>query len=572
MQPGIKNKPDKWRQKYRIICENQEVKSMKGRTAIAKILKMEGVEFITGFPYNEIFESAAQEGIRCIAARTERVAVGMADSFTRVSHCTRIGVCAVQDGPGIENAFAGVAQAFGESVPILILAGGPARRRFIPPNFNATKNFQEITKWSDTINFADRVPEMMRRGFTCLRSGRPGPVLLEVPSDVSSEEFDDFKFQYQPVKSIKSAGDPADIRIVARALIAARNPVIRSGQGVLYAGAWNELLELAELLKIPVFTTNCGKSSFPENHPLALGAGGNTRPKMLIHFLDKADLVFAIGSSCTKETFATPIPDGKRVIQSTIDEKDINKDYALEHAIIGDAKLVLRQLIDEIKTQLGPDGKKNGSEVVKEIKSIKDEWLKEWMPKLTSNEVPINPYRVIWDMMKVLDKKETIITHDSGNPRGQLLPFWESIVPGSYIGWGKSTTLGSSLGFSMGAKLARPDKTAVAFMGNAAFGMVGMDLETAVRQNIPILVVLLNNSVLGGYAKDSPVAAKRYNFTDQSGDYSKIAEGLGGYSEKVEYPDEIIPAIKRAKKAVDSGKPALLEIISSEETAKSIYR
>ena len=543
---------------------------MKGSIAIAKILKMEGVEFVSGFPYNEVFESAAQEGIRCIASRTERVAVNIADAFTRVSNCNRIGVCAVQNGPGIENSFSGVAQAFGESVPILILAGGPARRRFLTPNFNAAKNYQEITKWADTINFADRIPEMMRRAFTYLRTGRPGPVLLQVPSDVSGEEFDDAKFQYKPVKGTKSAGDPADVKVVARALIAAKNAVIRSGQGVLFASAWDELLELAELLQVPVFTTNCGKSAFPENHPLALGAGGNTRPKMLTHFLDKADLVFAIGSSCTIESFATPIPFGKRIIQSTIDERDINKDYPLEHAIIGDAKLVLQQLIDEVKKQIGPEGKKQSCDVTKEIKAVKDEWLKEWMPKLTSDEVPINPYRVVWDMMKVLDRKNTIITHDSGNPRAELLPFWESLVPGSYIGWGKTTPLGSSLGFSMGAKLARPEKTAVAFMGNAAFGMVSMDFETAVRQKLPVMVVLINNSVLGGYAKDSPTASMLYNFTDQSGDYTKIAEGMGGYSEKVERPDEIIPALKRAKSALDSGSPALLEIITCEEVAKSL--
>ena len=219
---------------------------------------------------------------------------------------------------------------------------------------------------------------------------------------------------------------------------------------------------------------------------------------------------------------------------------------------------------------MGPEGKKKSSAVAQEIKAVKDEWLKEWMPKLTSDEVPINPYRVIWDMMKVLDRKQTIITHDSGSPRNQLLPFWECLVPGSYIGWGKSTPLGASLGFSMGAKLARPEKTAVAFMGNAAFGMVGMDFETAVRENIPILVVLVNNSVLGGYIRENPIAAKRYHLTSQSGEYSKVAAALGGYSEKVERPDDIIPALQRAKKAVDSGQPALLEIITCEENARSL--
>ena len=544
---------------------------MQGRTAIAEILKMEGIEFISGFPMNAVFEAGAVEGIRPILARNERVGVGIADGFTRASFGQRIGVCAMQSGPGVENAFSGVAQAFSESVPILVLPGGSARRRLVPPNFIAAKNYQEITKWADMINFADRVPEMMRRAFTYLRTGRPGPVLLEIPGDVATEEFDNAMFQYKPVKGTKTAGDPADVKEVAKALIAAENPVIRSGQGVLFACAWDELRELTELLQIPVFTTMCGKSGFPEDHPLSLGAGGRTRPKMVMHFLKKADLVFAIGSSCTKEGFTTPIPNGKVVIQSTIDERDINKDYSLEHAIIGDAKLVLRQLIDEVKEQIGPEGRKGNDAVVKEVKAIKDEWLKEWMPKFTSDEVPINPYRVIWDLMQVLDRKETIISHDSGNPRDQLLPFWECPVPGGYIGWGKTTTLGGSLGFAMGAKLARPEKTAVSFMGNAAFGMVGMDFETAVRENIPILTILINNSVLGGYQSFHPVASERYNLNRQSGDYAKVAESLGGYAERVEQPDKIIPAIQRAKKAVDSGQPALIEIITREELTFSLY-
>jgi acetolactate synthase-1/2/3 large subunit len=293
---------------------------------------------------------------------------------------------------------------------------------------------------------------------------------------------------------------------------------------------------------------------------------------MLIHFQKKTDLVLAIGSSCTKEGFTTPIPEGKAVIQSTIDERDINKDYLLEHAIIGDAKLVLRQLIDEVKIQIGHGGRKGNDAVAREIKTVKDEWMREWMPKLTSDEIPINPYRVIWDLMKVLDRKETIITHDAGNPRDQLLPFWESLIPGSYIGWGKTTTLGASLGFAMGAKLAKPDKTSVSFLGNAAFGMIGMDFETAVRERIPILVILINNSLLGGYHRFHPAASKQYHLNLQTGDYAKVAEGLGGYAERVEKPNDIISAVRRAKKAVDSGQPALIEMITREELSESLYQ
>jgi acetolactate synthase-1/2/3 large subunit len=194
------------------------------------------------------------------------------------------------------------------------------------------------------------------------------------------------------------------------------------------------------------------------------------------------------------------------------------------------------------------------------------------MPKLTSTETPINPYRLIGDLLQTLDRKETIITHDSGGPRDQLLPFWECVNPGGYIGWGKSTTLGGSLGFAMGAKMARPEKTCVAFLGNAAFGMVGMDLETAVREKIPILVVLMNNSLLGGYQRHHPVASKRYNLNVQTGQYARLAEALGAHAERVEKPENIIPAIQRARKAIASGQPALLEIITREELTESTYQ
>jgi acetolactate synthase-1/2/3 large subunit len=386
------------------------------------------------------------------------------------------------------------------------------------------------------------------------------------------EEIPDKVFQYKPVKATKSAGDPADIKAVVKALIAAKSPIIRAGQGILFAQAWDELREFAELLQIPVFTTMCGKSGFPEDHPLALGAGGKTRPKMVMHFLKKADLVFAIGSSCTKEGFTTPIPDDKPVIQSTIDERDLSKDYPLENAIVGDAKLVLRQLIDEVKAQLGAEGRKKDDSVRKELKAVKTEWVKDWTPKLTSDETPINPYRLINDMQKVFNPRETIITHDAGYPRDTMLPFWEATTPGGYIGWGKTTTLGGSLGFAMGAKLAQPQKSCIAFMGNASFGMVGMDFETAVREKIPILVVVKNDSRLGGYINHHPTASEQFNLNKQSGEYAKVAEALGGYAEKVTQPAEVIPALQRAKKAVQSGQAALVEVITKEELEVSTYQ
>ena len=259
----------------------------------------------------------------------------------------------------------------------------------------------------------------------------------------------------------------------------------------------------------------------------------------------------------------TNIPPGKVLVQNSISETDISKEYLIDYPILGDAKLVLRQLIDEVKRQGG--GEKGNPELVQEIKTVKDKWLEEWMPKLTSDEVPINPYRVIWDLMNTVDRTKTMVTHDSGNPRDQMLPFYQSIIPHGYIGWGKSTQLGFGLGLIMGAKLAAPQNLAVNIMGDAAFGMAGMDFETAARERIPILTIILNNSALGNYKSYMPVSTERYGTPYLSGDYTKVAEGLGGYSERVEDPAEIIPAINRAQKEMEAEKPALLEIITREE-------
>ncbi len=538
---------------------------MQAIDAVAQILKTEGVENLFCFPANSLIDACAKVGIRPIMARTERTLINMADGFSRISNGDRLGVACVQSGPGSENAFGGLAQAFSDSVPILMLPGGVARRSHgIPTHFEAVPNYGGITKWVAQVNFPDRVPAMMRRAFSLLRTGHPAPVMLEIPTDVASEDIDD-GFDYRPPEKIKPAGNPSDIAASVKALLAAESPILHAGQGVLYADGTDELIEFAELVGVPVMTTMAGKSVFPENHPLALGASGHTGTGMVKHFLSKADLVFGLGCSLSQSVMSTPIPDGKVLIHNSIDELDINKDYAADYAIIGDAKIVLGQLIDEAKKQLGGGGRDNDA-VVEEIRTVKDQWLAEWMPKLTSDETPINPYRVVWDLNQAVDRTQTIVTHDSGNPRDQTLPFYEAITPHGYIGWGKSTQLGYGLGLIMGAKMAAPEKLAVNIMGDAAFGMAGMDFETAARERIPILTIMFNNSALGGYEKHMPVATERFQTKFLSGDYAKVAEGLGGYSEKVENPADIIPAIQRAQKETEAGKPALLEIITREET------
>ncbi len=295
-----------------------------------------------------------------------------------------------------------------------------------------------------------------------------------------------------------SAADPDDVRTAVRALVDSQNPVILAGQGVLYAEASQELRELAELLRIPVMTTLGGKSVFPENHPLSLGTGAWTATGPVVAFMERADVVFAVGTGLTRHGggLTLVIPPRKTIIHSTNDPADINKDYRADYALVGDAKLVLRQIIFALKEQGVENDEKRDRRTELAIRQSREQWLNQWIPKLTSKEVPINPYRIIWELMRTVRPEEAIVTHDVGSTRDQLSPFYVATLPHSYIGWGESHALGAGLGLIMGARLADPGKFCVNFMGEAAFGMTGLDFETAVRCGIPITTIVMRSSAL----------------------------------------------------------------------------
>ena len=547
---------------------------MDGVTAIANVLKLEGVDFIGCMPSNPLIEAAAIAGIRPIVFRQERTGVHMADGFARVTNGKRTGIFLMQAGPGAENAFGGVAQAYADSVPILLLPAGAARhRQGVDPVFSPTRSYESITKWAAQINYADRVPELMRQAFTKLRSGKPGPVLLEIPGDLVTEEIGEEQFDYTPPELIRTAGDPEAVARAARALLSAQRPVITAGQGVLYAEATSQLVELAEYLQIPVMTTLEGKSAFPENHHLSLGIGGSSQTGQVHRFLNGADTVFAVGASMTRSNFTAPLPPGKVLIHVTNADSDINKDYRCDYPVVGDAKLALGQFLEEIRRQTGGQARPANRELTDEIAASRQEWLDQWLPRLTSDEVPLNPYRVIWEIMHTVDLDNTIVTHESGSPREQVSPFWEARAPRSFIGWGKSTQLGYSLGLAMGAKLAAPEKLVINFMGDTAFGMVGLDVETAVRESIPITTVVLNNSTMAIYADSRiPTAVARYNIKQTGGNYTDMSQAMGAWAERITEPDQIAPAMLRARERNEAGEFALLEFITKEEGAYSKYQ
>ncbi|MGZ3198995.1 MAG: thiamine pyrophosphate-requiring protein [Croceibacterium sp.] len=532
--------------------------------AIAAVLKREGVTVVFGYPRNQVLEAAARIDIRTVIVRQERTGLHMADAMSRMSKGGEMGVFVMQQGPGAENAMGGVAQAFAESVPVLVMPQGYAlSQMYVPFNFNSTRSMASYAKHAEPLTSGDQVVPVLRRAFAMLRNGRPQPVVIELPYDVLDKPYEG-AFDYAPGKVVRSQPAQAEIEAAAELLIAAKNPAIYAGQGIHWSEAYDELRALAEHLAIPVMTSLPGKSAFDETHPLALGSGGNGINGCVRKWLDECDLLFGVGCSFTATSFGLAIPPGKRVIHATLDPLDIDKSVPSELALAGDARLTMAALLEVVKRRV-PE-KRDSGPVTQRIKDVEREWLAKWETKRASDAAPLSPYRVLRDLYDTVDVANTIVTHDAGSPRDQLVPFWKCVTPHSYIGWGKSTQLGYGLGLAMGAKLACRDKLCINVWGDAAIGFTGTDLETAARDRIPILSILLNNEAMAIELPIMPVATEKYRATDITGDYAMFARSLGCHGERVTEASEIVPALKRAIAAIEAGQPALVEFITEKET------
>lgn len=540
---------------------------MNNADVIAGILVQEGTEYLFGFPNNRVINSTATCDIPPIIARTERVAINMADAYTRMHNGRKIGVVAVQDGPGIEASFGAVAQAYGDNTSILILPGAhPPHMQDYEPQFSASRSFRDITKIAQRIDAPSSIGRKFEMAFSALKNGRGGPVLLETATNVLMADSDGENTTYQEQPRVRSRADEVDVQRILDAVLSAKRPILVAGHGVHYAQAYEELRSFAELLQLPVAMTLLGKSAFPENHELSLGCAGRTITKAAGQFANESDFILGVGTSFTINDFTARMPEGAVLGQITHAPEDIGKCRSVSCAALGDAKLVLEQLIETAKARLGESCKPRNEETVGEIAHLRQTFLQDWSERLLCDDTGlISPYRVIHEMNTLFDKNATVITHDAGNPRDQLVPFYDSVAPRSYLGWGKSTHLGSSLGMALGAKVARPDWLSVNFVGDAGFGQTANDFETAVRCRIPILTVLINNGCMGGYGAYMPAAVDKYQASSLSGDYTGMVKAMGGYAERIEEASGIRNALIRGIKETQAGNPAMLEIMTREE-------
>ena len=539
---------------------------MKVLDAIITILKKEGLECLNCFPTTPIIEAAAAQDIKPIVCRQERVGLGIADAYSRVTNGKKLSAFAMQYGPGAENAYPGVATAFSDSTPLLVLPlGHPLDRDRVFPMFSSLKSYESITKSIEQITTPSKSIDVLRRAIASMRNGRPGPAMVEIPEDILSQDIEDSRVEnYKKIQFARSMASSEEITNISKIILSAKNPIIIAGAGVLYAEATRELAEFAELLQIPVMTTMEGKSSISErNHPLALGSGSGVMSDPVVHFMKKSDVVIALGTSLTKHPMVTTIPPGKIIIHNTNDPKDLYKSYDIDCPVLGDTKLVLEQLIESCRDYLS--GKIIRNDVPEEIFEVRKQYLENWSKHLDSKDKPISPYRVISEFMKNIDPKDAIVTHDAGSPRYQIMPFYQSDTPRSYLGWGKSHQLGTGLGFAIGAKLAAPDKFCVNFMGDAAFGMTGLDFETAVRTKLPITTIVLKNSTMAIETNHMKISHEKFKARDLDGDYADIARSLGGWSEVIDDPEDIASSLLRAKEKNQEGISVLLQFNTSKD-------
>ena len=546
---------------------------MKVLDAVARILKAEGIEWAGCFPSNNLIEAVAEVGINPIMFRQERGAAMAVDGFSRMRNREEFGVLITQGGPGSENTMGGLAQAYADNVPILYLPGGPAvSARSVKPNFSPARTYESVSVSAEVLFQPIQVASVMRRAFHALRNGRPGPVIVEIPADVGEMEVDDSVVSsYAPPKRHRFAPDPAEIKEAVRLLLAAKKPVIWSGMGVLMSGASPELTQLAEIAQIPVYCTMPGKSGFDQRHPLALGSGSSATSLQARTWLQESDVLLGVGTSLTRTGYGQPIPDGKVMIHNTETVADLNKDFNVDVGLVGDTKLTLEMMVEEVKVQLGGQNRKGSSELADQIAEINDKWMAEWSDALTSDETPITPYRVIGEMINVLDQENSIVTHDAGAPRDIIMPFYPGTVPHSYVGWGKTTHLGYGIPLMTGVKMACPDKFCMNIMGDGAFGMSGLDIETSVRSGAAITTIVLNNGGMATYPGGYPTARESFGTTYMTGDYAKIAEGLGAVGITVTKPEEIAPALEQAKQLNADGKAVLIDVHSNMEARRSNF-
>lgn len=532
---------------------------MKGGEAIIKSLTDQGVEIVFGYPggvllplYDVLYDS----DLKHILVRHEQCAAHAADGFARASG--KVGVCIGTSGPGATNLITGIATAYMDSSPILAIAGQVSSHLIGNDAFQEVDTIgitMPITKHNYQPMKANEIPGMVKSAFYIAGTGRPGPVVLDLPKDVQEEEF-----EFESAKDIElpgykptMKGHPKQLKRAAKLIQESKKPVILAGGGIILSGATEELLQFANIINAPVSTSLMGKGSFPEDNPLSLGMLGMHGRKVSNFIVDECDCLIAIGCRFSDRTtgLLSEFAKNAKILHIDVDPAEIGKNVDVDVPIVGDAKTILGDLIKIIDPE--PEQKQEWLNYVKDFKN-------SCIPRLSFNEVPLKPQQVIKELSEAVTD-DTIVTTDVGQNQMWMAHYFDVNNPRKFISSGGLGTMGFGFPAAIGAKIAKPNKDVIAVCGDGGFLMVCQDLATIKEYDIPVIIVVLDNRHLGMVAQWQKLFYdKRMSHTHlgESPNFVKLAESFGVKAERIEKPGEMKEAIERA---IKSGEPYLLDVI-----------
>jgi len=522
---------------------------MRGGDAIIKALMDKGVDTIFGYPGGTVipfYDMLYDSNLNHILVRHEQCAAHAAEGYARASG--KVGVCLATSGPGATNLVTGIANAYMDSSPIIAITGQ------VVSNLIGNDAFQEvdimgitmpITKHSYQPKDANDIPSIINTSFEIASTGRPGPILIDVPKEVQEQELDDYVLGTIPTPGYKPTikGNSKQIAKAVNMLLKAERPIILAGGGTILAGASEELKTLAELIKAPIATTLMGKGVIDEADDLSIGMLGMHGKQVANQNVNKADCLLAIGvrfSDRTTGRLDEFMPDAK-IIHIDIDPAEIGKNVPVDLPIVGDAKIVLNQLIEKI----------NGDSKAQSpwLKSIVD-FKKSTIPRVTYDDIPLKPQQVIKEIANSIDE-ETIVTTDVGIHQMWAAHFLDISKPRKFISSGGLGTMGFGFPAAIGAKVACPDDAVLAIVGDGGFLMVSQELATIKEHDIPVVIAILNNRKLGMvYQWQNKMYDKRYSQTDMgsSPDFVKLAESFGINAARAEGVGETQDILSKALK------------------------
>ena len=543
--------------------------TIRGEELIAQSFKRENVDtifFMMGGPTSGTAAACLDLGMRGICVRHEQAAAMMAHAYARVTG--KPGICITPSGPGTANAVTGLANAWADAAPIICIGGSAPMRATLLDSFQEMDQvamMKPVVKAAYRIDMARRVPEYVSLAFREAMDGKKGPIYLDLPGDILAEKVDDEKIYWPENYRVESrpAGDPALIKQSIELLAQAEKPLIVTGSGILWSGANAELRTFVETTGIPFFTTPQGRGVIPEDHAYAFPAARSMAFR-------EADVVLVIGARANSMLSFLRAPrfsPKAKFINVNLDGRSIGHNQGVAVGIIGDAKLVLQQLTDEASGKFDPSQETTWVARL----AVKQRTNRERSaPLLHSDATPIHPLRLCNDVKETISRDTILVVdgHEILNFARQSIPVYEA---GTSLNAGPHGCMGIGIPFGIGAKVARPDKPVLVLSGDGAFGWNGMEMDSAIRHNIPIVVVVSNNGGFTSRQTGYMTAGDREGRQNVGRDlghqrYDKMVEALGGYGEYVENPDDIKPAIERA---FASGKPALINVCTDPDAQAS---